>query len=179
VLWTDGYGVCQHSGSVDNGPLRDGVFGACLRAGASPAGPFPTVAALHDYFVSMAVTVSQSRQGGAGGGQVRYTPQHLFPDHVATVFTLGAIHPRNIIVSAGPSPRVVAILGWDQAGWYPAYWELCKARWECSRGGGRLDGWESTYLPSILDTEGLSTELHGWHVGALCQYWEYFVGLME
>jgi len=163
-------------GSVDHGPLPDEVFRGCRMAGAPPPGPFPTVAAFHDYFVAMAVTVSQSRQGVAGAGQVRYIPQHLFPADAPVVFTHGALHPRNIIVSAGPNPRVVAILGWEQAGWYPAYWELCKARRECSRQS--VGDWESTYLPWILDAEGLDAELQDWHVGALCQYWEYFVGLM-
>ncbi|KAL2195935.1 fungal-specific transcription factor domain-containing protein [Corynascus similis CBS 632.67] len=164
-------------GSVDNGPLQDEVFRRCTIAGTPPAGPFPTVAAFHDYFVSMAVTVSQSRYAGAGDGQVRYTPHHLFPEHVPVVFTHGGLHPRNIIVSAGPRPRVVSILGWEQAGWYPAYWELCKARFECSR-RGRLGGWESKYLPWILDSQGLDTTMQGWNSGALTQYWDYFVGLM-
>jgi hypothetical protein len=146
-------------------------------AGAPPPGPFPTVAAFHDYFVSMAVTISQSRQATAGGEQVRYTPHHLFPGDVPVVFTHGGLHPRNIIVSTGPNPRVVSILGWEQAGWYPAYWELCKARWESSRHQG-LEDWEAKYLPWILDAEGVDTEMRGWHVGALCQYWDYFVGLM-
>jgi hypothetical protein len=146
-------------------------------AGAPPPGPFPTVAAFHDYFVSMAVTVSQSRHARAGCGQVRYTPHHLFPEDVPVVFTHGALHPRNITISAGPNPRVMAILGWEQAGWYPAYWELCKARWECSRRQG-LEDWEAKYLPWILDAEGVGMEFRGWNVGALCQYWDYFVGLM-
>lgn len=132
----------------------------------------------------MAVAVSQKRYpgsaagGGAGGGQVRYTPHHLFPENVPVVFTHGGLHPRNIVVSAGPRPHVVAILGWEQAGWYPSYWELCKARLECSR-RGRLGGWETKYLPWILDSQGLDAEIQGWRLGALAQYWDYFVGLMQ
>ncbi|KAK3297791.1 uncharacterized protein B0H64DRAFT_416719 [Chaetomium fimeti] len=164
-------------GSVDNGPLQDEVFHRCALAGAPPAGPFPTVTAFHDYFVAMAVTVSRNRHAGAGDGQLRYTPHHLFPDDVPVVFTHGSLHPRNIIVSSGPKPRVVSILGWEQAGWCPAYWELCKARAECSR-RGRLGGWESKYLSWVLDTDGLNAAMGGWNVTALCQYWDYFVGLM-
>jgi hypothetical protein len=164
-------------GSVDNGPLGDLVFQGCTNAGAPPPGPFPTAAAFHDYFVTMAVSMTQSRYADVGAGQIRYTPHHLFPDDVPVVFTHGALHPRNIIVSAGPNPRLVSVIGWEQAGWYPAYWELCKARLECSRHGG-LGSWETRYLPWILDVEGLSRETHGWQVGSLCQYWDYFVGLM-
>ncbi|KAH6851061.1 hypothetical protein B0I37DRAFT_397140 [Chaetomium sp. MPI-CAGE-AT-0009] len=164
-------------GSVDNGPLQDEVFHRCALAGAPPAGPFPTTTAFHDYFVAMAVTVSRNRHAGAGDGQLRYTPHHLFPDDVPVMFTHGSLHPRNIIVSSGPKPRIVSILGWEQAGWYPAYWELCKARAECSR-RGRLGGWESKYLSWVLDTDGLNAAMGGWNVTALCQYWDYFVGLM-
>lgn len=31
------------------------------------------------------------------------------------------------MISAGPNPKVTALLDWTQAGWYPAYWEYCKA----------------------------------------------------
>ena len=158
-------------GSVDHGPLQDEVFRGRVRAGAPPAGPFPSVAAFHDYFVAMAVTVR------VGAVQVRYVPQHLFPEDAAVVFTHGALHPKNIVISAGPNPRVVSILGWEQAGWYPAYWEVCKARRECSRSGS-LEDWESRCLPRILDADALSAEIRGWQVGYLCQYWDYFVGLM-
>jgi hypothetical protein len=135
------------------------------------------VAAFHDYFVSTAAVVSQNRNAGAGGCQVRWNPQHLFPVDIPIVFTHGGLHPRNIIVSAGPNPRVVSIIGWEQAGWYPAYWELCKARLECSRRGG-LGDWESRYLPGILNVDELGAGLGEWHAGALCQYWDYFVSLL-
>lgn len=134
------------------------------------------MSSFHDYLVAIAAAVSQRR---VAGGQARcvVTPPHLFPDHVPIVFSHGGLHPRNIVVSAGPNPRVVSIIGWEQAGWYPAYWELCKARWECSRCGSPSD-WESTCMPWILDAEGLNAELREWHVGALCQYWGYFAGML-
>ena len=58
-------------------------------------------------------------------------------------------------MSSGPNPKVEAVLDWAQAGWYPAYWEHCKAR------RVKLDPkvfsdamqeeWWSRYLPMILD----------------------------
>lgn len=141
-------------------------------------GPFPSVAAFHSYFVSMAVAISGNGHAGGVGGQVRYTPHHIFPDDVPIVFTHGGLHPRNIIVSMGPNPRLVSILGWEQAGWYPAYWELCKARWECSR-YGTVGDWESNYLPWILEVDEWRSEMGGWNAGPLCQYWDYFIGLMH
>ncbi|AEO71278.1 uncharacterized protein THITE_2092788 [Thermothielavioides terrestris NRRL 8126] len=173
-LRLDGVGFV---GSVDNGPLQDALFQGCRAAGAPPPGPFPTVSAFHDYFSSMAAAVSQSRYAGASGLQVQFRLQHLFPDNHPVAFTHGGLHPRNIVVSTGPNPRVVAIIGWEQAGWYPAYWELCKARWDCARHGS-LGDWERKYLPWILDADGLQRELPDWSVDSLCQYWGYFAGLL-
>ncbi|KAL1725270.1 kinase-like domain-containing protein [Schizophyllum commune] len=42
------------------------------------------------------------------------------------VFTHGDIAPRNIMVKG---TRVTALLDWENAGWYPAHWEYCKAYW--------------------------------------------------
>ncbi|KAL1835870.1 hypothetical protein VTJ49DRAFT_5963 [Mycothermus thermophilus] len=187
---TDMTNLTLHTGSVDHTPVQDEVFRPCVTAGAPPPGPFPTVAAFHDYFVTMAATLSHTRNYGhhrqhyasSSYHQPPFSPPvpppHLFPADVPVVFTHGALHPRNIIVTPGPNPRIVAIVGWEQAGWLPAYWELCKARWECARRGRLGGGWEAKYLPWILDAEGLGANLREWSVGALCQYWDYFVGLM-
>lgn len=41
-----------------------------------------------------------------------------------TVFTHGDVSPSNILVKAG---RVVGIVDWEMAGWYPGYWEYTTA----------------------------------------------------
>ncbi|KAK3360735.1 hypothetical protein B0T25DRAFT_447457 [Lasiosphaeria hispida] len=165
-------------GSIDNSPLRDDIFNppdGSMKL--PPAGPFPDVANFHSYFVATAVAVSECRQAGTKTGRVDYKPHHLLPDKVPIVFTHGCLHPRNVVVSRGPNPRVVSIIGWDQAGWYPAYWELCKARWE-SPTRGTTGGWEEQYLHGILDLDSFEQQSQGWRCGALCQYWDYFVGLI-
>lgn len=48
--------------------------------------------------------------------------QQLQTNH-RVVFTHGNLVPRNIIVRDG---RIVGLLGWDEAGWYPEYWEYVK-----------------------------------------------------
>ncbi|KAF2134432.1 phosphotransferase enzyme family protein [Dothidotthia symphoricarpi CBS 119687] len=53
--------------------------------------------------------------------------RNLLPDDGPIVFTHGDLRPANIIVSATSPARVVAIVDWEQAGWYPDYWEYCKA----------------------------------------------------
>ncbi|KAK7428054.1 hypothetical protein QQZ08_005486 [Neonectria magnoliae] len=46
--------------------------------------------------------------------------------HYQTHFTHSDLAPRNIIVRRG---RVVAIIDWAFAGWYPEYWEFTKAHY--------------------------------------------------
>ena len=82
------------------------------------------------------------------------------------MFTHDDLVPPNIILSPGPNPKVVAILDWGQAGWYPAYWEYCKAR------RVRLDPkyfndatqeeWHTKYLPMILDPVDNEMYYHPW-----------------
>ncbi|KAK0702745.1 hypothetical protein B0H67DRAFT_558358 [Lasiosphaeris hirsuta] len=166
-------------GSIDNSPVRDGVFTSSQGTmKLPPAGPFADVAKFHSYFVATAVAISECRQGGAETGRVDYKPHHLLPNEVPIAFTHGALHPRNVIVSRGPNPHIVSIIGWDQAGWYPAYWELCKARMESSAHGDAI-GWDERYVLGVLDLDRFEQKNQGWNYGALCQYWDYFVGLMR
>ncbi|CAM1503388.1 Fc.00g081640.m01.CDS01 [Cosmosporella sp. VM-42] len=71
------------------------------------------------------------------------------------VFTHNDLVPPNIILSQGSNPRVVAVIDWGQAGWYPAYWEFCKARWvrlaPQNFSDAMQEEWHTKYLPSILD----------------------------
>lgn len=174
-----------YAGSIDSTPLNDDIFQFIQSQTTSsgltipPAGPFPNVSNFHSYFVATAVALSQNKHG-KGTQEINYQPHHLFPDNVPLAFTHGALHPRNVVISEGPNPKVEAIIGWEQAGWYPAYWELCKARLECSRNGGGVGGdWETKYLPGILNVDGYGLESEGWNGRALLQYWDYFVGLMQ
>ncbi|KAG9254520.1 kinase-like domain-containing protein [Emericellopsis atlantica] len=47
---------------------------------------------------------------------------------IPITFTHNDLCPPNILVSYGPNPKVVGIIDWAQSGWYPSYWEYCKAR---------------------------------------------------
>lgn len=47
--------------------------------------------------------------------------------------------------------KVVSIIDWHQSGWYPDYWEYCKAAFTAE-----LDGeWMDRYIPLFLDDSGL------------------------
>lgn len=72
----------------------------------------------------------------------------LLLDDVSITFTHGDLHRSNIIVSpeGEGALRVLAIIDWHQSGWFPAYWESCKARWTARIG----EEWVVEYLPRIL-----------------------------
>jgi predicted unusual protein kinase regulating ubiquinone biosynthesis (AarF/ABC1/UbiB family) len=61
-------------------------------------------------------------------------------------FTHADLHPSNILLSPGSDPHIIAIIDWQQSGWYPEYWEYCKALWTSPIG----EEWESKYLPLFL-----------------------------
>lgn len=42
------------------------------------------------------------------------------------VFTHGDLNPRNILVEKG---KVTGIVDWENAGWFPEYWEYTKAHY--------------------------------------------------
>ncbi|RAL01363.1 aminoglycoside phosphotransferase family protein [Aspergillus ibericus CBS 121593] len=82
------------------------------------------------------------------------------------VFTHNDLLPPNIIISPGANPKVAAIIDWAQAGWYPAYWEYCKARWIRVNpryfSDAAQDDWRNKYLPMILDSVDDETIYHPW-----------------
>ncbi|QPH03883.1 hypothetical protein C2857_000295 [Epichloe festucae Fl1] len=88
----------------------------------------------------------------------------------AIVFTHADLVAPNIMLSTGPDPTVVAVIDWAQAGWYPSYWEFCKARRvdlnSPGFNGEIQDEWRAKYLPLVLDEVDNET----------CYYpWLYFV----
>lgn len=50
------------------------------------------------------------------------------PDNAPIRFSHGDLHLGNIMVSddASEPRRVTSIIDWEEAGWYPEYWEYCK-----------------------------------------------------
>jgi len=69
------------------------------------------------------------------------------PDELIS-FVHADLHRSNILITSaekGPA-RVMAIIDWHQSGWYPAYWEYCKARLTAEFG----DEWVTKYIPRIM-----------------------------
>lgn len=73
-------------------------------------------AAFNEYLIgaipkSLAVTLKKALE------------EQLRTDH-RVVFTHGDLAPRNIMVSE--EGKVTGVIDWEDAGWYPAYWEYVK-----------------------------------------------------
>lgn len=100
-------------------------------------GPFATLAELHEWLV---------------WPPKRLAAQSMYWHQITTqlgadypiVFTHGDLAARNILVRDG---RIAAILDWEYAGWYPAYWDYVFAL----RGMDRID-WETlrSHVPSLF-----------------------------
>lgn len=61
---------------------------------------------------------------------------------------------------------MAAVIDWGQSGWYPAYWEYCKARRvivdRTYLDDNTQEEWRTTYLPLILDLVHDETYYHPW-----------------
>ncbi|KAL2142341.1 hypothetical protein VTI28DRAFT_1233 [Corynascus sepedonium] len=63
--------------------------------------------------------------------------------------------------------RVAAIIDWAQAGWYPSYWEWCKAKWVDMASDLGMDDaaqrqWRERYLSGILEPLPDSSVYYPW-----------------
>ncbi|KAK3385271.1 phosphotransferase enzyme family protein [Podospora didyma] len=87
-------------------------------------------------------------------------------EDVPAVFTHDDFMMANILISKKNSnnktqpPKVEAVLDWGQAGWYPAYWEFCKA-FHLNHGqvpelsSDDQEEWRQKYLPIIMDPQDI------------------------
>ena len=128
-------------GGLDNQPLND-IF---LSAHKDLAGPFYGADAVQKFQDGCDIEID---------------------GEVSVVFTHDDLVPPNILLSPGPNPAVAAVLDWGQAGWYPAYWEYCKAR-RVRPNPEYFDEdldeeWNTKYLPTILDPVDDETVYHPW-----------------
>lgn len=119
--------------AADGGKLHDHrIWNA---AGEKGLGPFSNEAEF-DLFLRNGVTNTESITDLEKKAEI----QKLVEMHTEfegrktnTVFTHGDISPSNILVKAG---RVVGIVDWEMAGWYPDYWEYTTAINTCY-----IQGW--------------------------------------
>jgi thiamine kinase-like enzyme len=84
-------------------------------------GPFPSTKAFNDWFLAAALRQKPGPEGITG-------PYREFLSDAGHIyFTHADLTLGNIIISGIPgSQRIVGVIDWEQAGWYPEYWEYCK-----------------------------------------------------
>ncbi|GES66627.1 phosphotransferase enzyme family protein [Aspergillus terreus] len=122
-------------GSITRGHLLDYVF-----IDQPKTGPFPDVKTFNDWFALL--------------HQLRFAHKYndpnrcLLPDTVEIKLTHGDLNRRNIIV-VSTSPVRIAIIDWQQSGWYPDYWEYCKAAYTC----WYEDEWRKDYIDQFLQPQ--------------------------
>ncbi|KAK4461562.1 phosphotransferase enzyme family protein [Cladorrhinum samala] len=139
-------------GHVNGEPLGDTVFTNECRP---PAGPFKSVAEFHDW-LSWQIR-AQARQHWPGKEVLEIPDPYRskIPDDAQVVFTHADLHRQNIIVSKDvESPKILAIIDWRQSGWYPDYWEFCKAMYTAGVEGEWMEKYIRTFLeePSCWET---------------------------
>ena len=123
-------------GSIIRGPLRDKIFDD------HPAtGPFAT---LDDFYDWLEYLPQRSL-----AAEDRYTDPYvdMLPTNADIKFTHGDLHPSNIIISETSPRKVLALIDWEQAGWYPDYWESFKS----SFAAGIESQWFTEWVPKIID----------------------------
>ncbi|KAK8121791.1 hypothetical protein PG984_010461 [Apiospora sp. TS-2023a] len=133
--------MSQYIGSMGGQPLNE-VF---LHDDPRLIGPFQGDDAVHDFQAVCDIDIKLD---------------------VKPVFTHNDLVPVNIMLTPGPNPKVAAVVDWGQAGWYPDYWEYCKAR-RVNLLPRQFDTksqeeWHSRYLPLIIDPVDEEGVYHPW-----------------
>ncbi|GAM87388.1 hypothetical protein ANO11243_054120 [Dothideomycetidae sp. 11243] len=134
-------------GNICGGPLNCVV----LTSGRLPAaGPFSAANPLEQFYN----WISKMTEYGIGNLLPSIDKNEIpdfFRDHLPSqaeiVFTHADLHPSNILISISSPTRVVAIVDWGQAGWYPDFWEYCKAMYTSDY----ESEWATKYIPLFLD----------------------------
>ncbi|RHZ56797.1 hypothetical protein CDV55_103555 [Aspergillus turcosus] len=117
-------------------------------------GPFPSIKDFNDWFALL--------------HQLRFPHRYddpnrcLLPDTGAIKFTHADLNRRNMIVSSA-NPGRVFLVDWQQSGWYPDYWEYCKACYTV----WYEDEWRRDYIDKFLQpwTDVTFVCVHPWAMG--------------
>ncbi|KAI1991107.1 hypothetical protein LOZ51_004639 [Ophidiomyces ophidiicola] len=121
---------------------------------------------LNDIFLACHPELTGPFQGANAVQQFQDACGIEISSDVPIIFTHDDLVPPNILLSRGPNPKVAAVIDWGQAGWYPAYWEYCKARRVRMDpeyfNDATLEEWRTIYLPIILDPVHDETYYYPW-----------------
>ena len=129
-----------HTGSISRQPLLDYVFRS-----KQPAGPFTSIKELNDWFSLLPQAHLPT--------ELKYKCPHrsFLPDTGMIKMTHADLHRENIIISSTKPSRVLVIVDWEQAGWYPDYWEYCKALYTCNYESEWREEWIDKFVDPRMD----------------------------
>ncbi|KAF7942629.1 uncharacterized protein EAE97_006083 [Botrytis byssoidea] len=134
-------------GSLSRGHLSDIIL-----ENQPPGGPFAIIEQFNDYFSSLPWLPFTLPENFKDPWR-----EHL-PDDGSIKLTHGDLSRGNIIISPATPPRVLAIIDWAHCGWFPDYWEYCKAAHMCSYEGEWLNEWIPTFLTPWVEVYRLFNE---------------------
>ncbi|GAB1193652.1 hypothetical protein APSETT444_002873 [Aspergillus pseudonomiae] len=136
----------KYIGSINCQKIPDYVFQSLTEAG-----PFPNIKEFNDWFS----TLPQSRLPASLKYKDPY--RYLLPDDGDIKFTHADLNRGNIMVSSTAPFRAIAIVDWGLAGWYPDYWEYCKALYTCWYEDEWRRGWIDKFLhPRLQESQVFS-----------------------
>ncbi|OJD12002.1 hypothetical protein AJ78_07334 [Emergomyces pasteurianus Ep9510] len=122
-------------GSISHQHLRDYVFQYMPQTG-----PFKNVKDFNDWLSFLPQHwVPESRR-------YKDSYRHFLLDTAAIKFTHGDLHLNNIMISLTGPPRIIAVIDWAHACWYPEYWEYCKAGYPSHY----ESEWRNVWIPKFL-----------------------------
>ncbi|KAM0557028.1 hypothetical protein ACHAPJ_005708 [Fusarium lateritium] len=146
-------------GSVNRGPLQDRFFRI-----DDEKGPLSTIKEFNDWLFAIA-----TRQDPQPGKEIQGLDhpdmyRDMLPDHGNIYFTHGDLTLGNIMVSGSPDSYVITgIIDWEQAGWYPEYWEYCKLLLGVELGHEwRIEDWGSKVTKPFEDVFSAVAEYSLW-----------------
>ncbi|KAM5466995.1 hypothetical protein MauCBS54593_005615 [Microsporum audouinii] len=147
-------------GHINRDPLGDIVF---TNENRPPAGPFLSVAQFHDWIATVLKLCIRQNWPGKKLSEIPDPYRSSLPDDAQVVFTHADLHPSNIMVSED-SNKILAIIDWQQSGWYPDYWEFYKAAFTAEIGSE----WVEVYIPLFLEKPtSTSLEAIDFYAGSL------------
>ncbi|KFA75714.1 hypothetical protein S40288_04955 [Stachybotrys chartarum IBT 40288] len=125
-------------GSVNKGPMTDRFFRYDYEEG-----PLHSIDAFNDLLVAAATRQPYGPQ------EIIKPPQHdEIPNDGEVYFTHGDLTLNNVLITGSTgSYKVEGIIDWEQAGWYPEYWEYCKMLYAIEiKHEFREAGWAQTIM---------------------------------
>lgn len=133
-------------------------------------GPFPTVKSFNDWIFAAATRHPPAEVDVPICGLDHPDMlRDMLPDNARVYFAHGDLVPLNIMVAGKPgSFHVSAVVDWEQAGWYPEYWEYCKMHF----GAGldtewRQENWPAKITKPHKDANFAFEDYYMWRSGGM------------